>query len=313
MNKVDEAIEILRELGLPKQQQNERSGLTLLALANVEPDGKWKKAEQRLLRTVDMMEFMRTVYEKDYAANSRETIRRQSLHQFEQARVVDRNPDDPSRPTNSGDNCYGLSDEVLPVLRAYGTKKFPNEVTKFIANIGSLQAAYKKTRKQTKVPLTLPDGQKVVLSAGKHNELQASIIEEMGPRFVPGAKVLYVGDIAQKYVVCDAETLESLSFDINQHDKLPDIILYDAKKNWLVLIEAVTSHGPVTPKRYAEIEEMLSNCPADRIYITGFLDRKMFRKYAADIAWETEVWIADNPGHMIHFNGPKFLGPYKPE
>ncbi|MFS2517149.1 MULTISPECIES: BsuBI/PstI family type II restriction endonuclease [Parabacteroides] len=29
----------------------------------------------------------------------------------------------------------------------------------------------------------------------------------------------------------------------------------------------------------------------------------------ADIAWETEVWIAENPGHMIHFNGDRFIGP----
>ena len=94
------------------------------------------------------------------------------------------------------------------------------------------------------------------------------------------------------------------------HDKLPDVVLYWREKNWLVLVEAVTSHGPVSPKRYAEIEGMLSSCTADRVYITAFLDSKGFRKYAGDIAWETEVWMASDPDHMIHFNGPKFLGPY---
>ena len=132
----------------------------------------------------------------------------------------------------------------------------------------------------------------------------------MGPRFAQGAQVLYVGDTAKKYVVCDTERLESLSIGINQHDKLPDVVLYDEERNWLFLVEAVTSHGPVNPKRYTELEEMLAASPADRIYITAFLDRAEFRKYAAEIAWETEVWIAENPGHMIHFNGPKFLGPY---
>jgi len=116
----------------------------------------------------------------------------------------------------------------------------------------------------------------------------------------------------KRHVVCDTETLEQLSIPINEHDKLPDIILFDASRNWLFLIEAVTSHGPVNPKRHAEIEAILADCPAERIYITAFLDRADFRTCAGDIAWETEVWIAENPGHMIHFNGPKFLGPYKP-
>ncbi len=139
------------------------------------------------------------------------------------------------------------------------------------------------------------------------------MIEQFGPHFAPGSEVLYVGDTAKKHVVSDTEALSELRIGINQHDKLPDIVLYDKKRNWLFLIEAVTSHGPVNPKRHAEIESMLEGCPAARVYVTAFLDRAAFRKYAADIAWETEVWIAQNPGHMIHFNGPKFLGPFKPK
>jgi adenine-specific DNA-methyltransferase len=311
LSKIDDAIDLLRKLGLPKKQQNERSGLTLLALAKLGPDDDWSTAMQPLLRTVDIMEFMREVYGKDYKPNSRETIRRQTLHLFEQARVANRNPDDPSRPTNSGKNCYGLSDEVLPIVKAFGTDGLDELLSEFIANIGSLNQAYKKHRESEQVPLKLPDGVEVFLSAGEHNELQAAIIEEMGPRFAQGANVLYVGDTAQKVVVCDTEALDGLSITI-AHDKLPDVVLFDPEKNWLFLVEAVTSHGPVSPKRYAELEEMLADCPADRIYITAFLTRDEFRKYAADIAWETEVWIAENPGHMIHFNGPKFMGPYKP-
>ncbi len=163
-----------------------------------------------------------------------------------------------------------------------------------------------------KVKLTLPDGAEVLLSPGKHNDLQVAAVEQMGPRFAPGSQVLNVGDTAKKHVVCETKTLERLSIPINEHDKLPDIILFDAERNWLFLIEAVTSHGPVNPKRHAEIEAVLADCPAERIYVTAFLNRADFRTYAADIAWETEVWIAENPGHMIHFNGPKFLGPYKP-
>lgn len=313
MTKIKEATTILAALGLPKRQQNERSALTLLALANVGPKGKWKNTQQPLLRIWDIMGFMREKYGKDYAANSRETIRRQTIHQFEQARIVDRNKDDPSRPTNSGKNVYSLTDRITDVLRSYGTDNFDQQVSSFITDFASLQEAYSRKRKSHKVPLKLPTGDTVYLSPGQHNELQVAIIQEFGPRFAPGASVLYVGDTAKKHVIYEKEQMKALSIPITEHDKLPDVILYWKEKNWLFLIEAVTSHGPVSPKRYREIENMLSECNADRIYVTAFLNVTDFRKYAGDIAWETEVWIANNPDHMIHFNGPKFLGPYQPK
>ena len=250
-------------------------------------------------------------YKRDYDANSRETIRRQTIHQFEQARLVDRNPDDPSHPTNSGNNCYSLTDAAIAVLKTFGTSGFDDAVEKFVQKFGQLEKAYNKRRDLRKIKLELPTGAVIRLSPGKHNALQVAVVDELGPRFARAAKLLYLGDTAKKHVVCEADALASLSIGITKHDKLPDVVLYDSKKQWLFLIEAVTSHGPVSPKRHTEIETMLSTCPAERVYITAFLDKADFRKYAADIAWETEVWIAETPDHMIHFNGPKFLGPYK--
>jgi hypothetical protein len=311
MNKRAEAVEILRAFGLPRGQQNERSALTLLALADVGPKGSWARTKKSLLRTVDMMLFMRERYHKDYKPNSRETIRRQTIHQFEQARIVDRNPDDPSRPTNSGNNCYCLTDPAIAVLKAYGTPDFDEAVEKFVQKFGQLEKAYAKRRDLQKVMLELASGDVVCLSPGKHNALQVAVIEEFGPRFAPGTKVLYLGDTAKKNVICLADELAKLSIPITEHDKLPDIVLHDVKKGWIFLIEAVTSHGPVNSKRHAEIEAMLTKCPAERVYVTAFLTKADFRKYAADIAWESEVWLAETPDHMIHFNGPKFLGPYK--
>jgi adenine-specific DNA-methyltransferase len=311
MKKVIDALKILRALGMPRHQQNDRSALTLLALGNVKQRRKWADVEQPLLRIWDIMGFMRTYYGKNYAANSRETIRRQTIHQFEQARIVDRNPDDPSRPTNSGKNVYALTDDILPVLRAYGTASFDSEIAAFTNKFGLLHEAYAKRRKLQEVQLTPADGSSVSLSPGKHNELQVAVIERFAPQFAPGANLLYLGDTAKKHVMCDHEVLSKLSIGITEHDKLPDIVLYDKNRNWLFLIEAVTSHGPVNAKRHTEMERMFADCPAERIYITAFLTRSDFRTHAAEIAWETEVWIAENPGHMIHFNGPKFLGPYQ--
>lgn len=310
--KIQEAVEILTSLGLPRAQRNERSALTLLALANIKKRDAWKNAGQPLLRIWDIMGFIRDHYRKDYAANTRETIRRQTIHQFEQARIVDRNPDDPNRPTNSGKNVYALTNEALEILRLYGSLRFEATVAEFIQKFGSLQAAYQSSRSTNRVPLRVADGSTVYLSPGMHNKLQVAVIEEFGPRFAPGAAVLYVGDTAVKHIVWETEQLAALRIVITEHDKLPDIVLYSGDRNWLFLIEAVTTHGPVSPKRHREIETMLKNCPADRVYVSAFPDMATFRKYAGDIAWETEVWIADNPDHMIHFNGPKFLGPYKP-
>lgn len=104
--------------------------------------------------------------------------------------------------------------------------------------------------------------------------------------------------------------LRELGIPEMNHDKLPDVVLFDENRNWLFLIEAVTTHGPVSPKRHAELESALKDCTAGRIYVTAFLDFGTFKKYAADIVWESEVWIADVPDHMIHFDGERFLGPY---
>lgn len=147
------------------------------------------------------------------------------------------------------------------------------------------------------------------MSPGRHNELQVAIIEEFGPRFAPGATLLYLGDTENKTLILDEQNCEELSIPTSSHDKLPDIMLYDKQRNWLFLIEAVTSHGPVSHKRYVELEDAFEDCPAGRIYVSAFLDFATFRGFLSQIAWETEVWLAEMPDHLVHFNGDRFLGP----
>ena len=143
----------------------------------------------------------------------------------------------------------------------------------------------------------------------KHNNLEVAIVEEFGPRFALGAKPIYLGDTAQKTLVLDKAALTKLDISVSEHGKFPDVIFYNAKKNWLFLIEAVTTHGPVSPKRQIELEKLFEKCKAGKIYVTAFLDFATYIKYADDIAWDTEVWIAEMPSRMIHYNGDKFLGP----
>ena len=153
------------------------------------------------------------------------------------------------------------------------------------------------------------NGSDFTFSAGKHNQLQKAIIEEFAPRFAKNSECLYVGDTIQKDMVKNQEKLRKLGFEITLHDKMPDVVLYCEDKDWIFFIESVTSVGPMNPKRILEINEMAKNITAGKIFVTAFLDFNTYKKFSSDLAWETEVWIADMPEHMIHLNGDKFLGP----
>jgi len=310
MTKVDEAISILKALGLPKAQQNERSALTLLALLDLKKEMLWSESKERTIRIHGILVFIKEHYEKEYAENTRETIRRQSIHQFEQAGIVARNSDDPLRSTNSPNTVYSTTEEALKVIRTYGSNEWKGQLEVFLSIKGKLIDRYNKKKHHHQISLDLPDGTPIRLSPGKHNLLQAEVISKFRPRFCPGTKVLYFGDTARKMLHIDEEILENLNIPITQHDKLPDIVFYNDQRNILFLIEVVTSHGPLSPKRQVELEEALSECEMKRIYISAFPTFTEFKRHIQNIAWDTEVWISENPDHMIHFNGPKFFSIY---
>jgi len=310
MSKIIEAQEILKALGLPAAQYNEMSALTLLALCGLKEDDSWKDStNQSLGVTKGIMDFVNANYDKSYAPNTRETFRRQVLHQFVQARVANYNPDAPTLPVNSPKAHYALTDEVLCVIKTYGTDNWADNVKHFIDTVGTLQQAYEKEREIVQIPVKLPSGEVLKLSSGKHNEVQAAIVEQFAPRFANGGVLLYLGDTAKKDLFVNTEMLAALGIPIDQHSKLPDVVLLDTERNWLFLIEAVTSHGPVSPKRIIELEEFLSECNVGKVYVTAFPDMAEFKKHSTNIAWETEVWLMDIPDHMIHFNGDRFMGP----
>jgi hypothetical protein len=98
--------------------------------------------------------------------------------------------------------------------------------------------------------------------------------------------------------------------NVDSHGKMPDVILHFTKKNWLLLVESVTSHGPVDGKRHGELTKLFAGSKAGLVYVTAFPNRSIMSRYLSEIAWETEVWVADAPSHLIHFNGVRFLGPY---
>lgn len=240
-------------------------------------------------------------YKKSYAENSRETFRKQAIHHFRNAAFIEDN----GKSTNSPDYRYRLTEEFLAVIRGNGTAEV---VSHFLSNHESLISIYASKKKFQKIPVTI-NGKDLSFSVGKHNELQKAIIEEFGARFAPGAECLYVGDTIEKDLVKNEKRLSELGFEITLHDKMPDVVLYREDKDWLYFIESVTSVGPMDDKRIIELQELTKNVKSGKIFVTAFLDFKTFKKFLESLAWDTEVWIADVPDHMIHLNGDRFLGP----
>lgn len=308
--KIDNALEIIKLLGLPRTQQNERSALTLLALLNLHSEKTWEEIECPMKGVTPIMDWCKSVYGKEYAPNTRETFRRQTLHQFVSGGLCLYNPDDPSRAVNSPKACYQITEELFNVLKTYGTPDWEKQLDSWLKNKETLISKYAKQRDMKMIPLTLDDGTEVKLSPGKHSQLIHDIVVEFGPRFIPGAQVIYLGDTGAKENFFRKNNLEKLGVVVNRKGKLPDVVLYWPKKNWLILVESVTSHGPVDGKRHEELAHLFKKSIAGLVYVTAFPDRKIMGRYLSEISWETEVWVAEAPTHMIHFNGDRFLGPH---
>ena len=304
MDKIEEARKLLKDIGMPEKQQADLCCYTLLAMAGIKEGDSWKFATNEWIRIHDIIQFIAVNYGITYAENSRETFRKQALHHFRTAALIEDN----GKATNSPNYRYRITAETLEMLRDIGAYKEQATIERFLSYHDKLVEIYASKKEMTKMPVKI-NNQEFTFSAGKHNELQKAIIEEFAPRFAPNSECLYVGDTIEKDLVKNVEKLKALGFEITLHDKMPDVVLYREDKNWLYFIESVTSVGPMDPKRIIEISEMTKNVTAGKIYVTAFQNFSVFKKFSDSLAWETEVWISEMPDHMIHLNGDRFMGP----
>jgi BsuBI/PstI restriction endonuclease domain/BsuBI/PstI restriction endonuclease HTH domain len=310
-DKIHQARQLLVLFGMDAERSNERSALTLLALLHLMPEGDWSAASNPMLGTRALMDWMRDAYGRSYAPNTRETIRRRTLHQFADAMLVVQNPDGPDREVNSPKSRYQVTSEALAVIQAYGTGAFDVSLREYLAIVPGLRDRYAAARELNRIPVTLPGGIPFTLSPGGQNVLIKQVVEEFCPRFTPGGEVLYVGDADAKLAHIEAKRLASLGVTVDQHGPMPDLVVYIADRYWLVLMEAASSHGPVDARRRSELAALFSEATPGLVYVSCFPDRREMRKYLHEIAWETDAWCADDPTHLIHFNGERFLGPYQ--
>lgn len=309
-DKIKDALLILEALGLPQRQKNIRSARCLLALLNLSPENAWAQAENPPVGITPIMEFIGNNYGKKYAPNTRETVRKHSVQPFVEAGIATLNPDKPDRPPNSKDTVYQVLPETLTLLKTYGTEEWEASLRQYLSIRKTLAQRYAKQREQIMVPVQIASGKEIKISPGEHSELIKAIIEDFAPRFAPGAILVYVGDTGKKWGYFDKELLTKLDVMVDKHGKMPDVVLYYPEKNWLLLVESVTSSGPVDGKRHSELARLFAGATAGIVYVTAFPSRSMMARYLGEIAWETEVWVADSSSHLIHFNGQRFLGPY---
>jgi hypothetical protein len=304
MLKKEEAKEILSSLNLPSAQQSDICCYTLLALGSIAEESKWASAKNDWIRIHDIMQFIDASYSVRYAENSRETFRKQAIHHFRNAAMIEDN----GKATNSPNYRYRLTDEFLELVKKFRSYEWDAYLDAFFENHPSLIELYASKKRMQQIPIEVNEA-RVMFTTGKHNELQKKILEDFAPRFAPFSECLYVGDTAEKDLIKNVDALQQLGFTITLHDKMPDVVLYRSDKDWIYFIEAVTSVGPMDAKRILEIDNMTKNVTAGKIYVTAFLDFKTFKKFSESLAWETEIWIADLPEHMIHMDGDRFLGP----
>ena len=308
--RINEATSILRALGFPRGQLNDRSALTLLTLLDLGPQDPWSAVSDPPRGIAPMMDYFRDHYGKTYKTGSRESVRRRTLHQFMDAGLIVINPDNPARATNSDQTVYQIEASALGLLRTYGTSEWQANLETYLASRQTLLEKHAAEREMARIPVILPDGKIFSLSGGGQNILIQEVIQGFCPLWTPGGVVLYVGDTGEKFALYNEAAFQALGVEIDQHGKMPDVIVHYKERDWLLLIEAVTSHGPVDAKRRSELQTLFSHSSAPLVYVTTFLDRASMTRYLPEIAWETEVWCASDPTHLIHFDGERFLGPY---
>ena len=318
--KVEQALTILRSIGVPVRtltpRRQVRVAKALLAVAHLKPDTPWSETKSSFdkgpkpVTTREIIRFWNEHYDEKLADSSYDDIRRKDLRILVEAKLVVASAADPTADTNDGTRGYAIPTESLKLIRSYGKDDWEGELLDFRQNAGTLEDRLSKAREFKMVPVKLPNGETYKLSPGPHNEIQKAIIDEFLPRVSDGAVLLYLGDTSKKLVYVNEDKLRSLGIDEPARAILPDVLAYDEEKNWLFVIEAVHSSNPIDPLRHEALRRLTANATAGCVFVTAFMDMATFGKFSKAISWETEVWIVDEPDHMIHFDGKRFLGPY---
>lgn len=309
-------LDILGEVGIPLNgtaRRLERMAMACLAVGDIRTGFHETKSanDNHFLKTRDIIAYENDNYGEQISSGSYDDIRRKDLELPVQAKIILNSSSFDTQATNNPTRGYALSPLFADLIKSYGSPQWKKKLATYKDKIQLLNEELERKRDLEKIPVKLPSGINLQLSAGEHNILQKYIVEDFLTRFGMGAEVLYIGDTSDKYLYMNQDLLKAIKFFTLEHEELPDIVAYCKEKNLLFLIEAVHSAGPMSEIRVRKLKQLLEKCIATPVFVTTFLNKKEFKKWVTEIAWESEVWIADNPEHMIHFNGYKFLEIHK--
>lgn len=316
---VESMLEVLASIGLPLENLSARMRIRIAeaALAVTDIRTAFSEAKSReegaFLTTRKIIDFENKYLGENVSPGSYDDIRRRHLQPLIFAGLIVNSASLETQATNNPTRAYAASPEFSALLRSFSTDRWACALEEFRKANGERMSALARGVDSRSVPVHLPSGRELSLSPGEHNQLQRDIIEVFLPRFGFGAEVLYLGDSNDRFLHLDDKRLSELHFFALEHEELPDVVAYSASHNLLFLIEAVHSCGPMSAVRVAKLMGKLHGVSANVVLVSAFESRRTFRRFVADIAWETEVWIADDPEHMIHFNGWKFLEIHKRE
>lgn len=311
-------LDVFQKIGIPvdgTDRKVERMAKACLAVGKIKKSFAEALSEENdgFVRTRDIISFENENYGEHISPGSYDDIRRKDLKLLIEAGIVINSSSKENLATNNPSRGYALSKSFVELLYSYGSEEWDMRLSEYLKEAKSLKEELECRRNLMKVPVTLPGGKRISLSYGAHNDLQKEIIETFLPLFGFGAEVLYVGDTTDKFLHLDEKALKEINFFVLEHDELPDVVAYSHEKNLLYLIEAYHSTGEWNEIRVRKVKRKLkeSGCSADVVFFTAFETKNAFKQKAKDIAWETEVWIAESPEHLVHFNGYKFLDIHK--
>lgn len=314
---VREALEILVAVGVPSDltpRRREKMAKAFLAVCGLKPGLSWLDIrvndDSHYLRSRDIIRWMNSYLGESISLGSYDDIRRKDLLYPVEIGIILKSAGNEAAATNDGTRGYAVNPDFADLIRSFGTSSWSDMIEAFLQKSEVLAEQLRQRRRLLMMPVRV-NADEILLGPGEHNQIQKAVIEEFLPRFGHGAEVIYVGDTEDKNLYVKDEILEEIGFFEISHDKLPDVLAYSRSENWIFIIEAVHSANPIDPYRKLMLERLTSRCSAELVFVTAFLNRSGFKKFAAEIAWETEVWIAEEPDHMIHFNGDKFLGPHR--
>ncbi len=270
---INEALEILESVGIPLNTKTERGlermAVCFLAVAGITKD--WSKAKENTnLKSRDIINLINENFEENISSGSYDDIRRKDLNLLVLADLVVNSGATKGSATNDPTRGYALNSDFRELILSYKTDKWNKKLKSFNKNKPNLSEILARKRDLEKIPVTLPGGKPLKLSLGEHNVLQKAIIEEFLPRYGGGSSVLYIGDTSNKSLHIETDELKKLNFFDLSHDELPDIIAYSKKHNWLYLIEAVYSSGPMSETRVFELKRILKDCKAELILLPLF-------------------------------------------